>query len=47
MGFHQYHGIKVMPTFHPSLLLKDTGYKRKVWEDMQQVMKYMGIKNGL
>ncbi|WP_300460926.1 uracil-DNA glycosylase [Desulfobacula sp.] len=44
--FHDYHGIKVMPTFHPSLLLKHPEYKRQVWEDMKRVMAYAGLKDG-
>jgi DNA polymerase len=41
--FHTYDGISVMPTFHPSALLEQPGLKRKVWEDMQQVMHLLGI----
>ena len=33
--FHDYHGIKLMPTLHPALLLKQPSLKREVWEDMQ------------
>lgn len=44
--FHEYRGIKVMPTFHPSLLLKKPEFKRQVWEDMQQVMEYAGARHG-
>lgn len=44
--FHEYHGIKVMPTFHPSLLLKQPGLKRQVWEDMKKVMEYAGFNHG-
>lgn len=38
-----YLGIKVMPTYHPSLLLKAPEYKRQVWDDMQQVMRLVGL----
>lgn len=34
-----YKGIKFMPTFHPSYLLRSPEKKRDVWEDVQQVMK--------
>ncbi len=44
--FHKYNGINVMPTFHPSLLLKHPEYKRQVWDDMQKVMKYAGVQYG-
>jgi uracil-DNA glycosylase len=40
--FHDYHGIPLMPTFHPAFLLRNAGKKRYVWEDMQQVMKLLG-----
>ena len=41
--FHEYSSIKVMPTYHPSLLLTHPEYKRQVWEDMKQVMEYTGL----
>jgi DNA polymerase len=36
----EYRGIPLMPTFHPSYLLRNQALseKRKVWEDMLQVM---------
>ncbi|HKA90760.1 MAG TPA: uracil-DNA glycosylase [Haliangiales bacterium] len=36
---HEYHGIPVMPTFHPAFLLRQPGQKRVVWDDLQIVMK--------
>jgi DNA polymerase len=45
-NFHEFEGIKVMPTFHPSLLLEMPQFKRQVWEDMKLVMEYAGLKNG-
>ena len=36
--FHQIGNIRVMPTFHPSYLLRNPAAKREVWEDMKQVM---------
>ena len=42
--FHDYHGIKLMPTYHPAYLLRNPGDKRLVWEDMQLVQKaYHGV----
>ncbi len=41
--FVNIRGIPVMPTFHPSELLKDPALKRPVWEDMQQVMQKIGM----
>jgi len=31
-------GLRVMPTFHPSYLLRFPAERKKTWEDMQQVM---------
>lgn len=42
--FHDYHGITLMPTFHPAYLLRNASMKREVWEDMQKVMKRLGIE---
>jgi uracil-DNA glycosylase len=39
--FHDYMGIKIMPTYHPAYLLRNTNKKRDVWEDMKKVMKEM------
>jgi uracil-DNA glycosylase family 4 len=41
--WHDYHGIRVMPTFHPAYLLRNPGDKRLVWEDVKQVMGVLGI----
>ncbi|HEV7732232.1 MAG TPA: uracil-DNA glycosylase [Candidatus Binatia bacterium] len=38
-----YHGIRLMPTFHPAYLLRNPGEKRVVWEDIQQVMAVLGM----
>jgi len=37
-----WHGIPVMPTYHPAYLLRSPEYKRVVWEDLQQVMGRLG-----
>jgi DNA polymerase len=37
--FHEYDGIRVLPTYHPAYLLRNPGKKRDVWEDMQKLMK--------
>lgn len=42
--FHDYRGIPLMPTYHPAYLLRNPGAKRQVWEDVQKVMKLLGIK---
>jgi DNA polymerase len=36
--FHDYQGIKVMPTFHPAYLLRNPQDKKLVWEDLQKIM---------
>ena len=43
--WHAYRGIPLMPTFHPSYLLHNQALseKRKVWEDMLQVMERLGL----
>ena len=37
--FHEYKGIKVVPTYHPAYLLRNPDKKRDVWEDMKMLMK--------
>jgi DNA polymerase len=36
--FHSLRDIDVMPTFHPSYLLRNPAAKREVWEDMKMVI---------
>lgn len=36
--FHRLGAFDVMPTFHPSYLLRNPSAKREVWEDMKVVM---------
>ncbi len=42
--FHDYFGVKVMPTFHPAYLLRDPRKKREVWEDMKKVRDFLKIR---
>jgi len=45
--FAEFRGIKVMPTFHPSYLVRNEGnreLKRQVWDDMKKVMELLGKK---
>ena len=37
--FRQLGDAQVMPTFHPSYLLRNPSARREVWEDMKQVME--------
>ena len=43
--WHTYRGIPLMPTYHPSYLLRNQAIaeKRKVWEDMLQVMEKLAM----
>jgi uracil-DNA glycosylase len=38
-----YHGIKLMPTYHPAYLLRTPSAKKDVWADMKKVMAELGI----
>ena len=44
--FHLYEGIKLMPTYHPAYLLRNPPAKKQVWEDMQLIMKEIGLTAG-
>ena len=43
--FQVFRGIPLMPTFHPSYLLRNQALaeKRKVWEDMLQVLEKLAL----
>lgn len=46
-NFIEYGDILVMPTFHPSYLIRNEGnkeIKKQVWQDMQKVMAVLGRK---
>jgi DNA polymerase len=36
-------GIPVMPTYHPSFLLRQPEKKKEAWEDLQQVLRKLGL----
>jgi DNA polymerase len=42
--WHDLQGIPVMPTFHPSYLIRNpaNSEKRKVWEDLLLVLERLG-----
>ncbi|MEK6599553.1 MAG: uracil-DNA glycosylase [Deltaproteobacteria bacterium] len=43
--FHGYrNNILLMPTFHPSYLLRSPEKKKEVWEDMKTVLAKLGLK---
>jgi uracil-DNA glycosylase family 4 len=35
--------ILIMPTFHPAFLLRNPENKKEVWQDLQEVMKHLGV----
>jgi uracil-DNA glycosylase len=42
--FHNYRQAKVLVTYHPSYLLRNESAKKLVWQDMQMLMKELGLK---
>lgn len=42
--FLSYNNIRLMPTFSPAYLIKKSSAKREVWQDLQEVMKVLGLK---
>lgn len=41
--WHRYRGIKTLVTYHPSYLLRNPPAKKDAWEDLQFLMKEMGL----
>ncbi len=41
--WHRYRGIKTLVTYHPSYLLRNPAAKKDAWEDLQLLMKEMGL----
>jgi DNA polymerase len=37
--FHDFNGVKLMPTYHPAFLLRNPERKRQVWEDMKAIRR--------
>jgi DNA polymerase len=33
---HSYHGTPLVPTYHPAALLRNSGWVRAVWDDLQR-----------
>ena len=40
--FHAYRGAKVVVTYHPAYLLRNSSVKAAVWEDMKMMLREMG-----
>ncbi len=41
--WHRHSGIKTLVTYHPSYLLRNPAAKKDAWEDLQLLMKEMGL----
>ena len=39
--FFDFHGIRLLPTFHPAFLLRNPSEKKTVWEDMKLLLRHM------
>jgi DNA polymerase len=39
----EYQGARLVPTFHPSFLLRNPSSKRDVWQDMKTVLTLLGL----
>ncbi|MCC6931705.1 MAG: uracil-DNA glycosylase [Deltaproteobacteria bacterium] len=42
--WQSWQGIKLMPTYHPAYILRNPSAKRPFWEDLQEVMRELGLK---
>ena len=38
-----YHGAKLMATYHPAYLLRNPPAKGEVWKDLQKIMAHLGL----
>ena len=43
--WQSFRGIPLMPTYHPAYLLRYPQAKKVVWEDMQKIMKRLGLRD--
>jgi len=41
--WHSYRGIRTIVTYHPAYLLRSPAFKKQAWEDLQTLMKAMGL----
>jgi uracil-DNA glycosylase family 4 len=39
---YEFRGAKLIPTFHPSFLLRSPGFKREAWEDLKKAVALLG-----
>lgn len=40
-SFYRYEGIPLVPTFHPSAVLRNPDYRRPVWEDLKKIRNWL------
>ena len=38
----EFRGAQLVPTFHPSFLLRSPGYKREAWDDLKKALALIG-----
>ncbi|MBF0412006.1 MAG: hypothetical protein HQK70_04740 [Desulfamplus sp.] len=43
--FHNYNGVRLMPTYHPTQIVSDASLKRLVWEDIKQIISIMRLQS--
>lgn len=43
--WHSFMDIPVMPTYHPAYLLRYPQAKKDVWDDVQKIMKKLGLED--
>jgi DNA polymerase len=41
---YEFRGARLFVTYHPAYLLRDPRQKGEAWKDLQQVMKFLGLK---
>ena len=41
---YDFRGSQLFVTYHPAFLLRDPRQKAEAWKDLQQVMKFLGLK---
>jgi DNA polymerase len=39
---YEFQGARLIPTFHPSFLLRSPGFKREAWEDLKKALALLG-----
>lgn len=42
--FHEYGGIRLMPTYHPAYLLRNPAAKKEVWKDMKLIARELDLE---